>query len=266
MTNNEPYYAPPVAPNYAPGTVPNQAKGLAIAALVVGIVAFLLGLVPIAGIVVGAVAVVLGIIALVKKQPKGFALTGTILGGVGLIVSVIVTILATIVAGAVVSSVGELAQQTQVAVDENAGTTGSGDAGTRENPLALGTEVAGKDWTVTINSFTPDATADVMAASPINSEPEAGMVYGLLNVSLAYTGEGSSSVLLVPFSFVTTDGTVYDASVFLPEAPAPALGTGELFTGAGTTGNIVISLPAGAEGALRVSPGIFADDVFYNTK
>lgn len=72
-----------------------QPKGLAISALVVGIVAFVIAWIPvlgIAGIIAGAVAVVLGIIAAVKKQPKGYAITGIVLGALAVIGGLIITI------------------------------------------------------------------------------------------------------------------------------------------------------------------------------
>ena len=52
----------------------------------------MVGLVPVLGIILGAGAVALGAIALVKKQPKGLAVTGLALGGVALLVSLSTTI------------------------------------------------------------------------------------------------------------------------------------------------------------------------------
>jgi len=66
--------------------------GLALAALIVGIVAFLFGLIPVFGALVGVVAVVLGIIAIRKRQSKGKALTGVILGGIAILASISMTI------------------------------------------------------------------------------------------------------------------------------------------------------------------------------
>lgn len=83
---------PQVAPQYAAPVLPAAPKGLAISALVVGIVGFLMGLLPIIGAIVGIAAVVLGAISLSKKQPKGFALTGLILGAVAAIASIGMTL------------------------------------------------------------------------------------------------------------------------------------------------------------------------------
>ncbi len=85
-------------PSAAPvGTVtvsptPPKKKGLAIAALIVGIVAFLTGLFPVVGIVLGIAAIVLGTITLVNKQSKGLGITAIVLGSIAAIVSLIMTI------------------------------------------------------------------------------------------------------------------------------------------------------------------------------
>lgn len=84
--------------------------GLAIAALVVGIVAFLLGLLPVAGIILGLAGLTLGIMALAKKQPKGLALTGTILAGL----AVIASIATTVGLGAAVDSVAKSTEKVAV--------------------------------------------------------------------------------------------------------------------------------------------------------
>lgn len=77
----------PVPP--VPGT-PSKSNGLAIAALVLGIIAFLFGWLGFLNLLIAILAVVFGILALVKHQSKGLALTGTILGGLGLLTSLIV--------------------------------------------------------------------------------------------------------------------------------------------------------------------------------
>lgn len=70
---------------------PKAPAGLAIAALVVGIVAFLTGLVPVLGAIVGLAAIGLGIFALFKKQVKGLGITGIVLGAVAVISSIAMT-------------------------------------------------------------------------------------------------------------------------------------------------------------------------------
>ncbi|MGO3147911.1 MAG: Ltp family lipoprotein [Leucobacter sp.] len=70
---------------------PTKPIGLAITALIIGAVAFLLGLVPVVGIVLGLAGVAFGIIALVKKQSKGLAVTGLALAACGFLASVAIT-------------------------------------------------------------------------------------------------------------------------------------------------------------------------------
>jgi len=77
----QPYgYAPPPPPRPAP-------QGLAITSLVLGIIAFVTGWIPVWGILIGLVAILLGVIALAKRQTKGMAITGIITGALGAIAS-----------------------------------------------------------------------------------------------------------------------------------------------------------------------------------
>lgn len=72
-----------------------QAKpknGLAITTLVVGVVAFLTGLVPWVGLLLGLSAFALGVFALTRGQSKPLALTGGSLGAVAAITGLISTI------------------------------------------------------------------------------------------------------------------------------------------------------------------------------
>lgn len=57
-----------------------QKKGVAIAALVVGAIAFATGWMPVFGLISGGAAIALGIIALVKKQQTWMGVTGLSLG------------------------------------------------------------------------------------------------------------------------------------------------------------------------------------------
>lgn len=86
--------SPPQTPEY-PGSVAvaeKPARGMALSALIVGIVAFITGLLPVVGLLIGLAAIALGTIAIIKKQPKGFAVTGIILGAIALLASIAMTI------------------------------------------------------------------------------------------------------------------------------------------------------------------------------
>lgn len=82
----------PATGTTTPPPRPGHPRGLALAALIVGIVAFLLGLVPVVGTIVGLAAVVLGIIALLRHQSKVLAWIGLGLGAVATIVSIVVAV------------------------------------------------------------------------------------------------------------------------------------------------------------------------------
>ena len=120
---------PPVPPQQAPGqgypaysAAPREPKGLAITAMILGIVAvvgaLIFGWLPFVGgiitILVGAAAVVLGIIALRKKQSKGMSLTGLITGGVGVLIGIGIVI----TWAAVFSSVGSELDSYSDSLDE----------------------------------------------------------------------------------------------------------------------------------------------------
>ena len=90
MTNPYPEQASHPAPVAA--TTIKPSSGIAIAALVVGIVAFISGLAPVWGLIAGAAAVGLGILALVKRQNKVLAIIGAALGGIAFITSLITTL------------------------------------------------------------------------------------------------------------------------------------------------------------------------------
>ncbi|WP_336658851.1 DUF4190 domain-containing protein [Leucobacter sp. USHLN153] len=89
--NMPPAPTAPPAPAYSAGPV--QPKGLAIAALVLGILSLIFVWVPIAGFIGGVVALILGILALRKGQHKGMSLTGIITGALAAIIGLVVSIL-----------------------------------------------------------------------------------------------------------------------------------------------------------------------------
>jgi hypothetical protein len=97
MTTSEPLGNAPTEPSAAaatlpPSPLPTKQIGLALAALIIGIGAFLFGLVPVFGALVGITGVVLGVLALRKRQSKGLAIAGIILGGIGALSSIGITV------------------------------------------------------------------------------------------------------------------------------------------------------------------------------
>ena len=117
------YQPPPPPPGYQPPPPLAQPSskprnGLGLAALIVGIVAFVGAFIPLFNYAAGFIAVVgivLGIIALVlARRPKGAAITGLVLSVLALILSVVLAIVYTFV------FFGGLAQTIDQQLDENA--------------------------------------------------------------------------------------------------------------------------------------------------
>ena len=266
QTNYVPQGGPAAQPGYVPAAP--AAKGLAIAALIVGIVAFLTGLVPVLGLIVGLVGLVLGILALVKRQPKALALTGTILSGIAVLVSIISTIIAGAFTAAVVESVESETSVTAEAPADSGGApaeSNSADAGTRENPFPLGTMISSSDWDAVINSVNLSANDQIAAANSFNDPAPEGQQYALVNVTVTYKGADSSIPSFVQIDYVTATGEVISTWDSFVVAPEPTFGGGELYAGGTSTGNLAFLIPSSADGILRVQPGLFADDVFVAT-
>ncbi|MFB7894554.1 DUF4190 domain-containing protein [Microbacterium sp. NPDC056044] len=87
---------PPGAIN--PAAPPPPAKNLALVALILGVVAFVLGWVPIVGLILGALAIGFGIAALRRRQRKALAIPGIALGGWGFMTSLVTTTIVVIIA------------------------------------------------------------------------------------------------------------------------------------------------------------------------
>lgn len=84
----QPGYGQPAEAPYGP----TGSNGVAIAALVVGIIGALLCWVPIVGLVLGLVALVLGIVGVRRRTGKGMAIAGIVLGAIAVVVGVVVLI------------------------------------------------------------------------------------------------------------------------------------------------------------------------------
>lgn len=180
-----PYGGVPVAPPSAPG------KGLAITALVLGILGFLGSLIPFGIFVAGLLllaAIVIGIIVLVRRMPgRGLGIAGLALGVIGLIAGVVSTVATvsflTTQMPTIIQDECEnqgLSPEECEALIQGGGTDGDpsgapADPGADAVPIAIGTpfEVPMVEGTaqVTVNSVTTSADAlpgtDI---TPVNGE------------------------------------------------------------------------------------------------
>jgi hypothetical protein len=76
------------------GYPPPPKSGLALTALILGIAAVVVAMVPVVGVlsfIIGLLALIFGIVALVQRQKKAFAVTGMVLGVLGILIAAAVT-------------------------------------------------------------------------------------------------------------------------------------------------------------------------------
>lgn len=256
-----------IAPALTPQVKANNPVGLT--ALIVAAVAFVFAIIPVLSFIAwlpALAAVILGIVGLVLKgRKRGLALAGLIVGVVAWIIAIIVSIAG--VAG-VVNAIDEQNNSTvapapgaveQPAEAEQAEQTGQ--VGDRSNPAALGTAIESAEWTVVVNSYTPDAGTIVADANQFNSAAPEGTTYRLVNYTVTYKGENSSYAAEVQVEFVTDTGEVLNGlSDFV--SLNDSFGLDELYAGGSVTGSKAIAVPNGSEVLIRVTPGILADAKF----
>jgi hypothetical protein len=207
------------------------ANGLAIAALVVGIVAVISGWVPFWGLIAGGAAIVLGILGLKKANGKGMAIAGLVTGAIGAFWSIFTTLITVvaIVAGFGVTNgvqqiVDEQHQEAQALIDS-------------KKDFAKGeTANFGDEFEVTVNSVETNYTPGEYYA------PDEGNQFIVVNVTIENIADESEYLSSYLFS-VIDNGIAVDASY----APVDdELSTGHLEPGASTTGNLVYEVGADA--------------------
>lgn len=273
-------YQPGYQPGFEPqqGGMPPAQKGrntIGLIALIVAAVGFVFACIPgalIIGWILLPIAFILSIVSLFQKgKGKG-------LGIAALIVSIVGTIVGAIVFFAVVvASVNEAFEDTTSVdvgqVEEQAPAEDAGAApaeepaeepataeGTRDNPVPVGTSISSDEWTVTIDAVNADGNA-VVAASQFNDPAPAGSHYEIVTYTVTYTGADSGMAMMVGVDMVTSSGNVidsYDNPVILEDS----IGLDELFNGASATGSLAFAVPDGETALVRVTPGMFADEVF----
>lgn len=233
-----------------PASSNGPTNGLAIAALVVGIVAVISGWAPFWGLIVGAAAVVLGIIALKKKTGKGMAIAGIITGAIAAIWSLVVTILFVIVLVGGAAAVGTVQQAAEQATAENQALIDS------KKDFAKGETANFAD------KFEVKVTDTEQGYNPGEYYvAEDGNQYVRVNVSVKNISDEPQ--YLSPYTFAILDnGVAKDASYVPVESELP---TGDLAVGATTTGNVVYEVKSGATG-LKLVYTVTVYDASYTSK
>lgn len=278
----------PTVPHQPPPGPSRQRNTVGLVALVVAVLGFIFAVAEgayLLGWILLPIAFVLALVALLQRdRPKKMALAALIISIIGTIAGVVAFMGSaaqafdeaftdeTTVSEPTAVDPGEALQSAEpqskeettdepVAMEEEEAAA----VGTRENPLPLGSSVSGEDWEVTVNSFSPDATDEVMAENQFNDEPDGGAVYALVNVTVKRIAPESGYPMEVSVGFVTASGNVVTSADAMAVAPESINDATELYEGAEASGNVALMIPQGDTGTLRVSPGLFADDAFFAT-
>jgi hypothetical protein len=266
-------YTPiPTAPYPTPQTV-RQTNVLGVVALCVAGIGFIFACIPgalVVGWVLLPIGFILAIVALfLKGKGKALALTALIVSVVGTVVGFVVFF--AVVANSFTEAFGgtgsSVTQPSSSSAAKSPKTeSGSSQVGSRGNPAAVGAQIKSNDYTITINSVNLNDTDAVMAANEFNDQPDSGTAYALINATVTYTGKDTGNTSFIDIAYVTASGNVINSYDKLVVGPDPELGGQELYPGASATGNLVLQVPIGDDGLIRVRPGVIADELFVKTK
>ncbi len=254
------------APTPSAAAAPKKLNVLALVALIVAAAGFIMACIPvtiIAGWIVLSIAFVLSIVSLfLKGDKKWLGIVALVLSIIGPVVGVVVFL------GAAAVAVNDALEKGEVTITDSEGPADAEDEdatdpgpGSREDPLAIGSEISNSEWTVVVNSVNPDGTAIVAEAASFNEPAPAGSHFEIINYTITYKGEGSATAFEVFVDAVTSGGNVitsYDHFVTLPDEIA----LDELYAGGSLTGSAAYLIPDGETILVRVTPGGLADEVF----
>lgn len=257
---------------YAQPPAPKKARNVVgIIALIVAAVGFLFACIPgalIVGWVLLPVGFVLGIVAVcLSGKVKWQGIAAIIVSVVGTVVGVIVFF--AVVAASFSSAFGGTEVEISdgpaiVEGEEPAAEEPTAEVGSRENPAALGATIEGDEWTVVINSVTPDATNAVLEENSFNDKPDADHTYMQINYTVTYTGDDAEGGMpaFVQLAYVTAAGVTVDGLDKIVVGPDEMDTMTTLYEGATITGNRFLQVPAPADGVIAVTPGMIADTIF----
>lgn len=264
----------PQAPAAVAAAPKKERNILGLIALGVSAIGFIFACIPgalIVGWVLLPIGFILGIVSLfLKGKAKWQGVTAIIVSIVGTIIGVIVftVVLATAVTdafGGTDVEVGESTSVTEEADDTAAEEEApAAEAGTRENPLPIGTSFSSTDWTVVVNSVTPGAQDQILAANSFNEAPDAGTEYILVNYTVTYTGDDADGQMpaFVGVEYVTGAGVTVNSLDKVVIAPEAMDSMSPLYNGASATGNQAIQVPTPVDGVLAIRPGMISDKIF----
>lgn len=277
-------YAQPGTPQTmtVPPPAPVNTKGLALTALILGIVAFLTGLVPWLGLILAIAAIAVGIFALIKKQSKALSITGVALGGIAFVTGVIVTVSfsAFLNAAGTASQIGEepitiptaaseesVNPETPAAEEEPAAESpATEEEPAPEAPAADGTVsnpfpqpytaegfLGGDKYTLTGRVIDANANALVKGWNQFNSDAPAGFKYVVVELTMTGLDPDGVEPSLAAFdlSLATSEGNRYSTEFIVFGEGMPSMTDGPtLYPGNAFTGFTAYIVPEAAQAFL----------------
>ena len=142
---------------------------------------------------------------------------------------------------------------------------GAASTAARTAPAAVGTaQDVGEGWAVTVNTPARDITDEVLAEGSFNEPPPAGYRFIGVDVTYAFSGNGSDTGFTVTTSGVA-DGNVR-LSIDCGIIPNAIDEFSDVFTGGQVTGQLCFVVPEGSTGFTLYSQGGFEGEaVWYAT-
>jgi hypothetical protein len=262
---------PPSPPNGSDRAVPNRSNGVGVAALVIGILAVVLAIVPFLGVVaflLGPAAIVLGIIGvLLKFRTRGTAIAGLILGVLAVIIaSIITSSIASDMNAATNSPAPTIPPAAPSSALPTPGETKS-DRGNIIRTVGQGAGLSDKSGHQAISFVVNKITIDPACTGKYAQPPDNGHFLAVNISAQTYPplkdlfGSGTFDFSAFNWKLIAANGTTYNGS--LSSGPASGcladaeklpdrVGTGEK-----VTGTLILDVPA-TKGTLVFAP-TFAD-------
>ena len=260
-------------PGYAPyPPMPEQSvkqkNTVGLIAVITAALGFVFACIPgalIVGWILLPIALILGIVGLCQSgKAKGTSIAAVIVAIVGTVVGFIVFFAVVTDAVDEAFSESDLSAAEPNSTGESAASSDSqGTAGSRDNPLPIGTKVVNNDWDIVLG--TPrEAGSEVSAENQFNDSPKPGMEFWIVPVTATYTGDDTGTAWVdLTVKFVGSDNKAYsDRCGVIPDDLSDV---DEVYPGGIAGGNTCLAVPAGADGLWSVSAGFTGKPSFFTT-
>jgi len=240
---------------------------------VLGIAAFVTGWVPWLGLLLAIVAVTFSVLALVKRQHKGFAITGLVLGGIALLAGLIVTMSFSAFVGSPrsdpssatipLATATPLPGDAETETEENDSDVAASEAptasadGTVAHPypqpyVATGV-FGGEKYSLTGRVVDPNANALLEDWNQFNSDAPAGFKYVVVELTMTGIDPDGVEPSLAEFDLflATEEGNRYSSEYAIFGDGMPSMSDGPtLYPGNSFTGYTAYIVPETAQAFL----------------